>query len=163
MVSQRWSLRHRKRTRLAWNPSVRRRGPWLPFPHYHYLSWAVQAGLVAEGYGQSSKPQVNLNMGELLSQRLRWPLSVLLRSALEAFPLDFLGFIIRGLGFSGFLQTLKRKLAKGQESLKSDTRMHLPAGTVGSGGGSVFCAVFLCFRSWPLSAPHFPHSHQGAP
>lgn len=35
------------------------------------------------------------------------------------------------------MQTLKRKLAKGQESLKSNTRMHLPAGTVGNGDGGV--------------------------
>ena len=34
-------------------------GTWLPCSLYHHLSWAVQAGLVAEGCGQSSKPWVN--------------------------------------------------------------------------------------------------------
>lgn len=68
MVSQRWSQREDK---ACLESLCEEAGTWLPCSLYHHLSWAVQAGLVAEGYGQSSKPWVNLNMGEPLSQRLK--------------------------------------------------------------------------------------------
>lgn len=112
----------------------------------YHLSWVVQTGVGAEGYGQSSKPWANLNMGEPLSQRLKTATQCPPEKCSEGISSRCFRFIIRGLGFSGFLQTLKRKLAKGQESLKSDTRMHLPTGTVVSGGGGVFSAA-------PVSPP----------
>ena len=135
------------------DPSGRRHVTWLLCSLSRHLSWAVQTGVVTEGYGQSSKPWVNLNMGEPLSQRLKMATQCPPEKCSEGISSRCLGFIIRGLGFPGFLQTRKRKLAQGQESLKSDTRVRLPTGTEVSGGGGVFSAALLCFHLGPCQPP----------